>query len=200
MSQTPFVCFCGSRRLPPQASGLVAAVVRAVAASGRGVAVGCAVGADLMALRAALGFGAPVQLFAVGSVTGAGFWSRSSFSFFRPLWGRAPRLSVSWLAGGPLSLPLPVRLLRRSLACVWFAAISDQGRGCVAFVKGGFRSSPGSWRTVRASVRFGLPVVVFPVGCQPSCFPVFPGFPGSWVPAARSGVWSRGFRFVPSQV
>ncbi len=190
---SPFVAFVGSRSLPASVAGLVQSVVSAVAAAGRSACVGCAVGADAAALVSAVSLGVPVQVFAVGARSGQGFWSGSAFGPVLSA-SRLPFVRVAWGAGGPVGQPLPVRLLRRSLACVWWAARSGAGCGLVAFVVGGFRSSAGSWRSVRFAVRLGLPVVVFPVGCSVSCFPSFGA--GSWVPAAASGVWSSGFRWV----
>lgn len=194
-----FVAFAGSRSLPPSAAALVASVVAVFARSGRGVAVGCSVGADALVLQSAVSLGAPVQVFAVGACGGQGFWGGSALSLVRWAFGRRG-VSVAWCAGGPLSVRLVSRLARRSLACCWFAARSGPGAGLVAFVTGGLGASPGSWLSVRLAVRLGLPVVVFPVGCSSSCFPVSfrrGGPVGSWVPAARSGVFASGFRFVP---
>jgi len=180
------------------ASGLVSSVVRAVLVGGRGVSVGCAVGADALVLRvAAWVCPSRVRVFAVGERSGRGFWRGSALGLVR--WAAGRGVSVSWAAGGPVSGRLPGRLLLRSLRCVGWAARSGPGCGLVAFVVGGWRASPGSWRSVRAAVRLGVPVVVFPVGCSVSCFPRWfrRGVPsGSWV-VAGSGVWSSGFRFVP---
>jgi len=56
-----------------------------------------------------------------------------------------------------------------------------------------------SWASVSLAVGLGVPVVVFP--CVPagvSPLSVLPSsWSGSWV-TAGSGVWSSGFRFVPS--
>jgi len=87
------------------------------------------------------------------------------------------------------------RLRARSLALVRFVAGSGSGAGLVAFVSS--PGSRGSFLSVRAAVRAGLPVVVFPVGFAASRLPVLPGG-GRWVPAASSGVWAGGFRWVPA--
>ena len=202
------VVFCGSRSLGAGSCGdLVSAVVRSVVRAGRSVSVGCAVGGDELVLRSVVAAGGSARVFAVGEPSGRGFWSRSFLrgeSSVRRLLAGAPAsasVSVSWAAGGPVSGRLSGRLLRRSLRSVWWSARSGAGAGLVAFVSGGFRSSPGSWRSVRFAVRLGLPVVVFPVGCDVSCFPVsfFCGAPaGRWVRAGASGVWASGWRFVPA--
>jgi len=86
-------------------------------------------------------------------------------------------------------------LRRRSLAFVRFVASSGPGAGLVAFVSS--PSSRGSFLSVRAAVAAGLLVVVFPVGFSPSLLPSLPGG-GRWVPAASSGVWASGWRWVPA--
>ena len=196
-----FVGFCGSRALPSSAASLVARVVASVVRSGRGVAVGCASGADAFALSAALASGARLSVFAVGGPSGRGFWRCSAFSLVSR--AAASGASVSWWAGGRCSCPscsgsgsgrcpsLVGRLRRRSLAFVRFVASSGSGAGLVAFVSS--PSSRGSFLSVRAAVRAGLPVVVFPVGFSPSLLPSLPGG-GRWVPAASSGVWASGWR------
>ena len=71
------VGFCGSRSLPSAFSPLVASCVLAVVSAGRGVAVGCALGADRFALSAARGLGAPVSLFSAASF-GVGRFDRDA--------------------------------------------------------------------------------------------------------------------------
>ncbi len=173
------VGFCGSRSLPSAFSPLVSSCVSAVVAAGRGVAVGCASGTDRFALSAARGLGAPVSFFAASSF-GSG---RGSFA-------------------------------RRSAALVSAVSASGAGCGLVAFVSSGcpvglFPSArasrcfsgfgSGSWASVAFAVGRGVPVVVFPCLCSGvSASSVLPAsWSGSWV-SAGSGVWSSGFRFVPS--
>lgn len=173
------VGFCGSRSLPSAFSPLVALCVSAVASAGRGVAVGCAAGADRFALSAARVAGASVSLFSASSF-GVG---RGSFA-------------------------------RRSAALVSAVAASGGGCGLVAFVSSGcpvglFPSASasrcfsgfgsGSWASVAFAVGRGVPVVVFPcVSSGVLASSVLPSaWSGSWV-SAGSGVWSSGFRFVPS--
>ena len=178
------VCgFAGSRGLPSSTSGLVSSVVSAVLSSGASVAVGCCGGAD-QAVLSCLPSGAPVSVFAVGSASGAGFWSGSApLSLLR-------RFPVRWLSGGPLSVPLRGRLARRSDALLSFVRAS--GGSLVVFVSSPPSVHSGSWRLVWSALFSGVPVVVFPVaGCP---LPSFSGlFPVSWS-VAGSGVWSSGFR------
>jgi hypothetical protein len=214
-----FVSFSGSRSLPADASAFVRRVVASVVASGRGVAVGCACGLDAVVVRS-VGSVVPPELlrvFAVFSASGAGAWGGSAVSSVQAA-ARAGA-AVVWSAGGSGSRRSQLRA--RSAACVRFSASSGAGAGLVAFVCGGWSASPGSWSTVRLAVQLGLPVVVFPVrpllpesgsGAAVGCaFGLGPGFSflpslapwcgaGSWVPAARSGLWTSGFRWQPRDV
>lgn len=181
------VGFAGSRSLPSSAGGLVSSVVGAVVASGSPVAVGCCAGADALVLRSALAVGASVSLFAVGGPSGSGFWSGSCAG----LLSLASRCaSVSWFAGGPLSVPLRARLALRSSALL--SAVRSAGGSLVVFVSSPPSARSGSWRLVWSALFSGVPVVVFPVaGCP---LPSSSGlFPVSWSP---SPVFAGGF--VPS--
>jgi len=172
------VGFCGSRSLPSSFSPLVSSCVSAVSSVGRGVAIGCASGADRFALSAARRAGASVSLF-----------SASSFGLGRPSFARRSAAFVSAVASSGagcglvafVSSPCPAGLSPSSVAARCFA---------------GFGS--GSWASVAFAVGLGVPVVVFPCvpsGVSPSS--VLPAWSGSWV-SAGSGVWSSGLRFVPS--
>ena len=153
VSRLGFVGFCGSRALPSSAASLVARVVASVVRSGRGVAVGCASGADAFALSAALASGARLAVFAVGGPSRRGFWRCSAFSLVSR--AAASGASVSWWAGGRCSCPscsgsgsgrcpsLVGRLRRRSLAFVRFVAASGPGAGLVAFVSPGLSARSG---------------------------------------------------------
>jgi len=210
------VAFSGSRSLCAEASPFVRRVLASVVASGRGVAVGCACGLDAVVVRSVGSVvpAASLSVFAVFSSSGAGAWGGSAVSSVRA--AAAAGASVVWSAGG--SGVLRSRLRSRSAAMVRFAAASGAGAGLVAFVSGGWAASPGSWSTVRLAAELGLPVVVFPVrpllpesGSGPAvgvAFSLGEGFsslpslsrwagPGRWVPAARSGLWASGFRWVP---
>ncbi len=220
------VGFCGSRSLPAFASPLVAGVVGSVLRFGRGVAVGCCVGLDRLALSAALavpGAAPRVSVFAAfGPVSPP--WpaprvcapgASSSVSWPSGV-GAASRAgaSVSWWSGGGPSVPLAGRLASRSAALVSAVSASGSGAGLVSFVCDAWppalvpSSSPsrcfsgggsGSWASVTLAIGLGLPVVVFPLpasGYAPG--PALPpSWGGSWSPVERPG-WVGGFRFVPA--
>ena len=219
------VGFCGSRDLPVSAadSALVSGVVGSVLSGGRGVAVGCAVGADALVVSSVLALGASSRLCVFAafgpfslSWPAACFSAPGASSSVSSVSGVTEALvagaSVSWWAGGGPSVPLAARLASRSSALVSAVAASGAGRGFVGFVSSpcpaGLGPSPspsacfsgsgsGSWGSLALAVGLELPVVVFPV--PPSGYgrsPDLPAFwPGSWVPL--SGVWAGGFRFVP---
>lgn len=125
-------------------------------------------------------------------------------------------MSVLWWAGGKGGdSSLVSRLRGRSRRLVREVAASGRRRGLVAFVSGGWSSSPGSWATVREAVQAGVPVVVFPFvpvsggsgvrwgfSAAPRGFRSLPSLarwcgPGRWVVAGSGPVWSRGFRWEP---
>jgi hypothetical protein len=172
------VGFCGSRSLPSAFSPLVSSCVSAVVAAGRGVAVGCASGADRFALSAARAAGASVSLF-----------SASSFGVGRSAFARRSAAFVSAVSASGVGCGLVAFV---SSACPSALAPSSVASRCFA----GFGS--GSWASVAFAVGRGVPVVVFPcVSAGVSPLSVLPAWSGSWV-CAGSGVWASGFRFVPS--
>lgn len=226
-SSLPVVGFAGSRSLSAAVAGpLVSALVGSALAAGRAVAAGCALGADSLALSAAVAFGAG------RSVRAAGFQSRLFvFCAFGPAGlgvGRSSSLAgvsaaaaagarVAWWAGGGPAVPPAARLAGRSLAFVRFLAASPPGSALVAFVSGppprAFgRAAPGgwpscgsgSWGSVGAAALLGLPVVVFPVGwagfAGAASLPPLPGRGpagrGRWVAAGGRWPWAAGFRWV----
>jgi hypothetical protein len=205
----PVVMLCGPRALPEASAALVGRVVSALLAAGSVLAAGCAAGADAAAVSAAMAVGAAPRLllFAVGGRSGAGFAGRVS----APAGVRAAEASgasVAWWAGGSAALPLPARLVGRSLACVRAAGAGGPGSGLVAFVgqlpprpfgPGAWPScGSGSWGSAAAAALQGLPVVVVPVGAlagvSVSALPALPGG-GVWVPVS-AGPLSGGFRWV----
>lgn len=186
-----FVGFGGSRALPVAFSPLVGRVVAGcVAAGASGFSVGCASGADAVALSALVAAGAAsrVRVFAVGSSSGAGFWRASALAGVRAAASAGAR--VWWLAGGSLSVPLVARLAARSRACV--ASLGAGGVFCV-FVSS--PSSRGSFGAARAAVALGVSVVAFPCGFAASALPSLGA--GSWVPV-RSGVFVGGWLWRPA--
>jgi hypothetical protein len=183
------VAVAGSRSLSGAGLALVAPVCRSVLASGRSLAVGCAVGADAAVLSAGLPVSA-VQCFAAfGRGPGfAGAWRGSAASAVGRFAADGGR--VSWLAGGPLSVPLCARLASRTSAVVSAASVS-----CVVFFAS--PASRGSALAARLAVGRGLAVFAFACGFPASRLPALG--PGAWVPVSGAGVWSSAFRWVPGQ-
>lgn len=185
------VSFGGSRSLPASSVPLVRSVVSAAWAAGAVVSVGCAVGADQAVVSSALACaagGVPLSVSprlwvsAVGAPSGAGFWSGSAVASVRAAAAAGAR--VSWLAGGPVSVPLRARLLLRSRAAL-------RGARCAVFFLAS-PSSAGSLAVAGCAVSSGVPVFAFcssvpcpPRGCAGSWVSsAFLGFPcWSWVPA-----------------
>ena len=183
----PVVAVAGSRSLPPGGRALVGAVCRALMGAGLSLSVGCCVGADAVALAAvvAAGRASRLSVFAAFGPGGAGACSLSAV----PVVLSAARAgaAVSWLAGGPLSVPLARRLVARSAAVVAAASV-----GAVVFF--GSPSSAGSALVCCLAAARGLPVVAFPLG-----------FPAASLPLPAAGAWAPvpavpgAFLFVPSQ-
>lgn len=140
------------------------------------VSTGCAAGADQAAIQAALALGAAGQLSvaAVGGPGGLGFWSGSACAAVRLASLRGA--SVSWWAGGQLSVPLVGRLSARSKAALV---------GCAAaffFCAPG--GSAGSLKTAAVAAARGVPVYFFNNGQLPA----LPGQAGSWSPVSMFGM------------
>jgi hypothetical protein len=167
----------GSRSLA--ASPILAHVVQQLALAGASFRVGCASGADAQALAAAVAAGAANRLsvFAVGTSSGFGFWDFSALPAVRAAQRAGAR--VSWLAGGPLSLPLSARLIRRSLAALSGCSLA------VFFLAG--RVSPGSAAVAARAVAARVPVFAF---CPVQPAPLLVA--GCWVPSSLFGLacWS----------
>lgn len=176
----------GSRSLSGAGLALVAPVCRSVLASGRSLAVGCAVGADAAALAAMPP--SAVRCFAAFGPGGAGAWRGSAVAAVAGF--AAQGGAVSWLAGGPLSVPLPARLAARTSAVVGAASVS-----VVVFFAS--PSSRGSALAARLAVGRGLPVFGFACGFPASQLPALGA--GAWVPVCGAGPWAGAFRWVPGQ-
>ncbi len=216
---TSLVMLAGSRDLAPGAAN-IAAVVSELVADGAHLVTGCATGADAQVIRAALAQGAPGAmalsvLAAHGPVapsapashySAPGSWSGSAVAAVAA--AQRAGASVSWWAGGGPDVDLRARLARRSLAAVRLVASSSVGSGLVAwpsrlpsypFRAGAWPScGSGTWASVAAAVRMGVPVVVFRVGelvtVPLSSWPA-PAAGGSWSPLtagvlAGAAVWS----------
>lgn len=180
--------FGGSRNLSKNHFSQVSQVVNATLATGVSIHVGCASSADQFIIQAASAFPAQLQIFAQFSQFGAGAFNGSALvSVFNAHQAGVP---VSFLAGGPLSIPIRARLLRRSIASL---------RGCKLAVY--FLSNPasaGSLATAAQAATMRIPVYVFPLG--------FPGnpqalghLPGAWRPSTFAGFpclqWAAGPSF-----
>jgi hypothetical protein len=187
VSVSGVVAFAGSRSLPSAFSPLVGRVVRSVVASGRSVSVGCCVGADQFALTALpAGSGSCFAAFGPGGVGACSVSAVPAVSAFAVSGG-----VVSWLAGGPSSVALPVRLAVRTGAVVSAATVS-------AVVFFGSPLSAGSALACRLAVGRGLSVFAFPCGFAGSALPLLGA--GSWVAVGGAGVWASAFRWVSAQV
>lgn len=191
------VGFCGGRSVPPGCP-LVAPVVAAVLRAGRSVAVGCSVGADAVVLSAVVAQGAVAscRVFAAFGPGGVGACSLSSVG---PVLGfAASGGAVSWWAGGPVSVPLQARLVRRSQALVGSGLA-----GLVAFFSASSLSSDspaspgGTLLACQRAASLGVPVVAFVVGAVGA--PPSLGS-GAWVPSSSGGAWSGSWRWQPSPV
>ncbi|BBL77541.1 hypothetical protein [Methylomagnum ishizawai] len=180
------VAVAGSRALPPAGLALVQRVARALVASGRSLAVGCASGADAAVLGAVPA--SAVSVFAAFGPGGVGSCPVSAVSAVAAV--AAAGGSVVWWAGGPASVPLAARLAARSAAVVGAAS-----SGCVVFF--GSPCSRGSLLAASLAAGRSLPVVAFPVGFPGSALPSLGA--GSWVPCSRGGVWASAWSWVPAQ-
>jgi hypothetical protein len=145
------IFFGGSRSY--SARSLVSNVVAAVLRSGASISTGCAIGADALVIGSVVGSGQAgrLSIFASFGPGGLGAWSGSAVA----LVAAAARsgAAVSWLSGGPVSVPLRARLVRRSAAALV---------GCSAavfFLSGA--GSPGSLRVAALAVAADLPVFAF---------------------------------------
>ena len=114
MSQS--TALAGSRSISSHPA--IAPVVQAALAAGASLRVGCCTGADALVIQSALQAGGASQLrvFAQFAAGGQGWCSLSAtLAVGAALHGGA---SVQFGAGGPLSLPLAARLVRRSQAVI----------------------------------------------------------------------------------
>ena len=189
-SSTPLVMFGGSRALPSSELGLVSQVVQAALERGFFISVGCAKGADQLALSAVLAAGAADRLsvFAIGSSSGNGFWSGSApLEVLRA--AQAAGASVVWQAGGSARVPFRARLLRRSLAALQGAAVA-----CFFLAS---PSSAGSLNVAAKAAAAGCQVFAFACGFSGAPAPLS-GQAGQWVPGslARLTCW----RWQPAAV
>lgn len=180
----PNVAFAGSRDLSREYEPIVAEAVSQTIARGHRILSGCATGADEFALRAALERKHRASAFAIGNVNGDGF-CRDSSMLFMAFQGQEPDLEVHWLAGGPLTVALRTRLVRRTKAIVEAADV------LVAFF--GSPGSRGTLLSCRMAAERPIPIFAFPCGnfTLPSLHPQ-----GEWVPGCDKGLWSRSYQWL----
>jgi len=169
------VGFCGSRSLPVSTQPLVASVVSSVlSVSSARLVVGCSVGADALVLSSVPQSSlSRVSVFAAFGFSGRGACSLSAV----PVVAAAGRggAFVNWWSGGRLSVPLRLRLAKRSLALVQFLARRRSALVCFLATP----KSRGSLLACRLAARFGVTVFVICVGFSPSRLPRL-GL-GSWL-------------------
>jgi hypothetical protein len=167
------VGFTGSRALSATWSALVGRVVTAVLASERGIAVGCANGADLFVRQAAPG----AEVFSVAS----GRWGAGRAAFA----ARSAAMVRAVAASGP------------GAGFVGFVSVACQAG--IRPARSWRAGSPpsGSWSTLALAAGLGLPVVVFWCGPGQAQLPAWSG--GSWSPAAPAGVWAAGWGWGAGQ-
>lgn len=158
--------------LPASFAGSVGSVVASVAASGLGVAVGCASGADALVRSAAPG----ARVFRAAAFgCGRAALVRRSVALVRAVSvsGRGARF-FGFVVG-----PCP-------------RSVSPSALSSACFCGGG----SGSWASLAFAVGLGLPVVVFWCGSGAPVLPSWWG--GAWSPVSVGGV--SGFQFVPAQL
>jgi hypothetical protein len=162
--------FGGSRSLSASYFPLVAEVVSVPMQLGCYVNVGCAVGADEAVIEAALGCDpSRLSVFAQFSAFGEGSFSGSAY--VPVVAAKKEGAQVSFLSGGPLSLPLKARLMRRSKVALSGCA------GSVFFLSKPF--SPGSLKVAAEAVKKNQIVYVIPCGFSGAPAPLR-SVSGSW--------------------
>lgn len=194
----PTVGFYGSRNLVGAGVVQIGVAVGAFARAGRDIATGCAVGADAVALAAALSSAGPsrTHIYAAFDEFGRGAWRMSNVKAV--LMAAAAGADVHWLAGGPLTYSLVYRLAARSRKMV--AGVTggpqDVHSGIVGWITAPPPGSPGSWGTVRFAAGVGLRIVVCNVGWPSALLPVLGA--GAWVPAG-TGLWASAWLWKPGR-
>ncbi len=173
-SRPGVVAVAGSRILSASGSALVVRITSEFAVLGYSFVVGCCSGADAALLSAVPGSIPPsmVRCFAAFGSNSIGAAPSSEIDQVFSFSGVGG--SVTWLAGGSVSLPLWVRLANRTKR-----VINSANAGLLIFF-----SSPrsrGSLLACRCAISRGLPILAFPVGFSSSELPVLGS--GSWVPS-----------------
>lgn len=192
--RSPSIAIAGSRSLSSSYSDLIDNVVKSIITSGAHISVGCCVGCDDVVIWSILngpaGANVPlssIRCFAAFDESGDGSCSLTARSTVFILSNAIPG-SVSWLAGGPLSVPLRGRLAKRTKTVI------DSASACVVFFDSA--DSVGTLGAARTALSRGLPVIAFACGLQANSLPSLGA--GSWVSIKGDGVWSRSFQWVSS--
>ncbi len=183
------VGFAGSRSLSFRFAPLVASAVKAVLASGRNVATGCAAGADEITVRACLELSHGPEVFAIGTESGEGFWRES----MQPQ--LLTRCKTHHLAGGGLSLSLSARLHNRTVSLINFVADSGDNAAVVCFFASAY--SKGTTLAARTAAARKLPVIAFACGITPEQLPALGR--GHWQQLAPHGLWAKAYRWSVKQ-
>lgn len=179
--------FGGSRTLKSVYQDLITDVVIRCLAYDVGIHVGCATGADAAVIRAMLPFAMHLSVFAQFSESGEGAFSGSDVDAVAAAASKGAQ--VSYLAGGPLSLPLKARLIRRSIAALENCSMS------FFFIDRPF--SPGSLNVAAKAAKACQSVFVFPCGF--SVPPAkLPGISTKWVETELFGY--KCFKFYPGEI
>jgi hypothetical protein len=168
--------FCGSRSLSVSWLPLVRRAVGGALASGRGVGVGCAAGADRLVRLAA---GGRARVWSVSSGrwgSGRGAFAARSCALVRACAGSGPGAGFV----GFVSSPCPAGLLPSPVPARCFSGLGS-----------------GSWASLALAAGLGLPVVVF--WCGPGApGAVLPLSWGVWSPVSSgpfAGGWLLSLRF-----
>jgi len=180
------VAVAGSRNLSASGSALVVQITSNLAACGSSFVVGCCSGADAALLSAVPGSIPPSLVKCLSAFDSDGIGSAPSSAIDQVFSFSHTGGSVTWLAGGSVSLPLWVRLANRTKQ-----VINSANAGLLVFFSSS--RSRGSLLACRCAISRGIPVVAFPIG-----------FSGSELPVLGSGNWVyfdsyQGYLWVKNQ-
>jgi len=170
-NQPGIVAVAGSRNLSASGSALVVQIASNLAACGSSFVVGCCSGVDAALLSAVPGSIPPSLVQCLSAFDSDGIGSAPSSAIDQVFRFSHTGGSVTWLAGGSVSLPLWVRLANRTKQ-----VINSANAGLLVFF-----SSPrsrGSLLACRCAVSRDLPILAFPIG-----------FSGSKLPFLGAGFW-----------
>ncbi len=178
---------CGSRQL--RDSSAIKPVVESLLQAGHSLAVGCAIGADQLALSAALQArqGKRVAVFAVGGADGEGFWRDSAKITVRR--AVTAGVQVHWWAGGHGELVSRLKARTQAMVKAIDASRGKEKIALIAFL--GSTQSHGTVGTMQLAASLNIPVIAFP---GPGVTLPSLGW-GSWEPAGQ-GVWAQARKWV----